>query len=234
MISFDVSRRAMRAILHGILGGGVALACGGADPQGAASVDALTTKVEIAEFTGGDALRCVFSAPGLELCSWRIVEGDPAWAALAEGSADGGDLNLVCELPLDGSPRADGSCRAHARSASATAGGGTLPPVGAAGSLESQRDAERRLGEALSVREISHLVGDAPERCRTGAEVQTCEWSVAEGAGGYGLLAALVDDAGSGSVVRLRCVVPLDGEARAADSCDAAWADADPAGSDLP
>src|SRR3990172_6066791 len=100
--------------------------------------------------------------------------------------------------------------------------------VGAAGSLESHREAERRLGEALSVLEISHLIGDAPERCRTSADVQTCEWSLVEGAAGYGLLTALVDDAGSGSAVRLRCVVPLDGAARAADSCGAAWADSDP------
>ncbi len=233
MTPWEVSRRAARPGLCGVLAAAILVACGGADPQGTASVDAFTTKVEIADFAGGEAVRCVFSAPGLELCTWRIVEGAEAWAALADASGSGGDLNLVCELPLDGGPRAEGSCRAHVRSARA-AGAGGLPPVGAAGSLESQRDAEQRLGEALSLQEISHLVGDAPERCRTGPGVQTCEWSVAEGAAGYGLLAALVDDAGSGSSVRLRCVVPLDGAARAADSCGAAWADSHPAGPDEP
>jgi hypothetical protein len=232
MIGFEGSRRATCAVLGSALAGAVALACGGADPQGIASVDELGTKAAIAEFAGAEADRCVFSAPGLELCTWLVDEGDPAWDALADASGTGGDLNLVCELPLDGSPRTDGSCRAHARSAQA-AGGGPLPPVGAPGSLESRRDAERKLGEALSVRDISHLVGDAPERCRTGPEVQTCEWSAAEGAAGYALLAALVDDAGSGSAVRLRCVLPLDG-ARAADSCDVAWSNPDPAGPSSP
>ena len=219
-------------LVRAALGGAVVavcVACGGADTKGIASIDELGTKAEIVDFAGAEAVHCVFSAPGLELCSWRVVEGDAAWDALSDESAGGGDLNLVCELPLDGSPRADGSCRIHSRSAQAGSGE-SLPPVGAAGSLESQRDAERKLGEALSVREISDLVGDAPERCRTGAQVQTCEWSVAEGAAAYGLLAALVDDAGSGSAVRLSCIVPLDGAARAADSCDVAWTEPNPAG----
>ena len=39
-----------------------------------ASVDALATKVDIAEFAGGEAARCVFSSPGLELCGGGKVE----------------------------------------------------------------------------------------------------------------------------------------------------------------
>jgi len=221
-----LQRRATRAF-RVALAAAVPLACGGANQSGTAHLEDLTTRVAISEFVGGDAERCVFSAPGLELCTWLIEEGDDAWPALAETSVAGGDLNLLCELPLDGSPRADGSCHAHARSAQA-AGPASLPPVGAAGSLENRREAEKRLGEALTILEISRLIGDAPETCRTGQEVQTCEWSAAEGSAGYALLAALVDDAGSGPAVRLRCVVPLDGAARATDSCGAAWADSDP------
>jgi hypothetical protein len=220
------AQRAARPVFHAAITAAALFACGGAEPQGLASVDALATKVEIADFAGGEAARCVFSSPGLELCAWRIGKGDAAWTALADAGT-GGDLNFLCELPIDGSPRAAGSCSAHARGAE-TAASGSLPPVGAAGSLEGRRDAERRLGDALTVLAISHLIGDAPERCRTGAEVQTCEWSLAEGASGYALLASLVDDAGSGSAVLLRCIVPLDGSARAADSCGAVWADSDP------
>jgi hypothetical protein len=233
MEPFDDSRGAVRPGLRAGRLGALAVACGGlacgsGEPLRTAGIDAPATKVEIADFAGGEAERCVFSAPGLELCAWRIPEDADAWAALAGPDGAEGDLNLVCELPLDGSPRAEGSCRTHARSAQTAAGGDELPPVGASGSLEGRRRAEQRLGEALTVRQLSHLVGDAPERCRTGAGVQTCEWSVPEGAAGYGLLASLVDDAGSGSVVRLRCVLPLDGEARSADSCQAAWVDSEP------
>lgn len=198
-----------------------------ADERGGSSValDALETKVEVVAFAGGEPARCVFSAPGLELCTWSLRSGDDAWAALAGDAEIAGDLNLLCELPIDGSPRAEGSCRAHPRSVHAASEAEGLPPVGAAGSLENRREAERRLGEALTVLELSHLIGDAPERCKTGSSVQTCEWSLAEGAAGYGLLASLVDDAGSGSTVRLRCVLPLDGAARSTDSCETAWSD---------
>jgi hypothetical protein len=212
-----------RAIAAG-LALGILVACGGEEPRSSAELDALRTKIEIAEYAGGDAARCVFSAPDLELCTWRIEEGQAAWAALSQPGI-GGDLNLLCELPIDGSPRADGSCRAHPRSSQAAARESALPPVSAAGSLEGRSSAEQRLAEALTVRALSDLVGDAPDRCKTNLESQTCEWSVGEDAAGYGLLAALVDDAGSGSVVRLRCAVPLDGSARATDSCGATWAE---------
>ena len=216
----------LRAVVQVGLVAAFAAACGGGDRAGGvAALDESTTKVELAAFAGDEPLRCVFSAPGLELCAWQIRSGDDAWTALAADAEAAGDLNLLCELPLDGSPRAEGSCRVHSRSVHATSDAEGLPPVGAAGSLENRREAERRLGEALTVLALSHLVGDAPERCKTGASVQTCEWSLAEGAAGYGLLASLVDDAGSGSTVRLRCVLPLDGAARRTDSCEAAWAD---------
>jgi hypothetical protein len=204
----------------------VAVACGdgdGIDSLGA--LDARTTKVELAEFAGGAAARCVFSAPGLELCAWTIDPDNDAWAALAVDVETEGDVILLCELPLDGSPRAEASCRSHPLAVQSASGAGGLPPVGAAGSLENRRAAEQRLAEALTVRALSDLVGDVPLRCRTGPTAQTCEWSLAEGLAGYGLLAALVDDAGSGSTVRLRCVLPLDGAARSTDSCEAAWTD---------
>jgi hypothetical protein len=204
----------------------LATACGSGDRAGgSAALDALTTKAAVAEFAGGEASRCVFSAPGFELCSWSIGTGNDAWSELVADVEIEGDLVLLCELPLDESPRAEGSCLAHPRAVQAASSTGGLPPVGAAGSLEHRRESERRLGEALTVRALSHLVGDAPERCKTGSSVQTCEWNLGEGAAGYGLLASLVDDAGSGSTVRLRCVLPLDGAARSTDSCEAAWSD---------
>ena len=222
---FDGIRRWSGPGLGAGLVGAVAVACGGGERTGGATaLDARTTKVEVAGFAGGEAARCVFSAPGLELCTWGIATQNDAWSALAANAETEGDLILLCEFPLDGSPRAEGSCRAHPAVQAASDAGG-LPPVGAAGSLENRREAERKFGEALTVRALSHLVGDAPVRCKTGSTVQTCEWSLAEGAAGYGLLASLVDDAGSGSTVRLRCVLPLDGAARSTDSCEAAWTD---------
>src|SRR5262245_14897709 len=159
--------------------------CGAAEPAGEASLDGRATKSEISQLAGAEPVRCVFSAPGLELCSWRVDMGDPAWASLASGDG-AGDLNLVCELPIDGKPRSPDSCGAHPRLEHAAAEA-SLPPVGAAGALERRREAERELGGALTLRDLSHLVGDAPDRCKTGLGTQTCEWSLPEGAAGYRL-----------------------------------------------
>src|SRR5262245_35092891 len=134
MTPFYVAHRAAGPVVLAAVSAALLFACGGAEPGGLAGVDEFTTKVEIAEFAGGDAERCVFSSPGLELCVWRIAKGDDAWSALADADASSGDLNLLCELPIDGSPRAEDSCRVHARGVHAEAGGG-LPPVSAAGSL---------------------------------------------------------------------------------------------------
>ena len=201
----------------------LALGCGAGEPAAEGPLESRATKAEISQFAGAEPARCVFSAPNLELCSWKIDVGDPAWESLAQGEG-AGDLNLVCELPIDGSPRSAESCGAHPR-LERTAAEASLPPVGAAGSLERRREAERRLGSALTLRDLAHLVGDAPDRCKTGLGTQTCEWSLPQGATGYLLVSALVDDAGSGEAVRLRCVLPLDGSARSAESCGAVWAE---------
>src|SRR5215470_5770175 len=113
----------------------LALACGSGDPTGEAAIEARTTKGELTALAGAGPLRCVFSAPGLELCSWRIEVGNSAWKPLA-GAGGAGDLNLVCELPIDGSARSADSCRAHPRLDQAAVEEASLPPVGAPGSLE--------------------------------------------------------------------------------------------------
>jgi len=217
-----VGRAAAAAACAG-LAAGFSLGCSRGESLAIDALEARTTRAEISEYAGGEAERCVFSAPDLELCSWRLGPEDPAWASQASAVATDGEVNLVCELPIDGSPRAPGSCRPHARAAqTATAGRGELPAVSAPGTLEARREAEQRLARAATLRELAHAVGDAPDRCRTGAGVQTCEWNLAEGVAGYALVAALVDAADPGAAVRLSCVLPLDGSTREARACSAA------------
>jgi hypothetical protein len=188
------------------------LGCAGSGPATQADLDASATKVELSEFAGREPERCVFSAPSLELCSWRLGETDRGWAVLAQPLGARNDLNLVCEIPIDGSPRAQGSCTGHALVAA------QLPAVSAgAGADEARREAaEQRLAAALTVRDLSDLLGDAPDKCLTGMGVQTCAWSVSEGAAGYAMVAALSTQPGA---LELRCLVPLDGSPRASDSC---------------
>ncbi|MEE9608845.1 MAG: hypothetical protein V3U03_13980 [Myxococcota bacterium] len=218
---FDGGEIMMHSILGATLVWGAALlllGCAGSGPATQADLDASATKVELIEFAGHEPERCVFSAPSLELCSWRLGESDRGWAVLAEPLGAHSDVNLVCEIPIDGSPRAEGSCSGYALAAS------KLPAVSApAGVAEARREAAaQRLAAARTVRELSDLLGDAPDKCLTGMGVQTCAWSLSEEVAGYELVAALATSPGA---LELRCLVPLDGSPRASDSCTVEEAD---------
>ena len=195
-----------------VSGAALLLGCAGSNPATQADLEASATKVELSEFAGREPERCVFSAPSLELCSWRLHESDRGWAVLAEPLGARSDVNLVCEIPINGSPRAEGSCTGHAH------GAGKLPavsaPVGAAGA--HREAAAQQLAAASTVRELSDLLGDAPDKCLTGMGMQTCAWSLTEDVAGYALVAALATSPGP---LELRCRVPLDGGPRASDSC---------------
>lgn len=188
------------------------LGCAGSGPATQADLDASATKTELSEFAGREPERCVFSAPSLELCSWRLQEVDRGWAVLAEPLGASGGVNLVCEVPIDGGPRTEGSCVGHALAA------GKLPAVSATGGApgEHREAAAQRLAAARTVRELSELLGDAPDKCLTGMGVQRCAWSLSEEMPGHELVAELATAPGA---LELSCLVPLDGSPRAADSC---------------
>ena len=74
--------------------------------------------------------------------------------------------------------------------------------------------------------ELSHAVGDVPQRCLTGANQQTCVWLLMPGTGGH---ARLTDGLENPSPVVVRCSLPLDGSPRSASSCASATLSPDPA-----
>jgi hypothetical protein len=67
------------------------------------------------------------------------------------------------------------------------------------------------------VTQLSHLAGDAPDACRLGIRSQTCSWTIRDDAENFMLFAAL---APGEATVELRCVLPVDGSRRVANSCD--------------
>jgi hypothetical protein len=179
-------------------------------------------------FTGDQPERCVFAAPGRELCTWQL-------SGRLFGPTDdpvvGGGVNLICELPSGASAdlfESSGSCRAHPRSTPA----GDLPAVSAAPPAGHQTPA-LELGKARTATSISHLLGDGPKRCKTRRDDllgdgpkrcktrrddQICDWELKQAAVGFAALAPLARP-GSGPV-RLRCLLPLDGSSRRPSSCD--------------
>lgn len=167
---------------------------------------------DVASAASGKPERCVFSAPGMQLCTWDY-EGDPARLGLSEVALD---PRIVCELPIAGGDD-ERVCAAH--------GGQALPAVSAPGAPEAasasgfgdMRHALGELADAQTLAALSHLIGDVPATCRTGLGIQTCSWSISDRLEGYPLIAALVEVEQN---AELSCVLPLDGSPRAANSCE--------------
>ena len=211
----SIRRRPGVVVMLGV-GAGLALVLAAAAPGGEVPEEpplAGLTRDLVVSFTGDQPERCVFAAPGRELCTWQLPgrlfgpEDRPA--------SDGG-VNLICELPIGVSAdllESSGACRAHPRSMPA----GDLPAVSAAPPPGHQTPA-LELGEARTATSISHLLGDGPRRCKTRRNDQVCDWELGRAAVGYAALAPLART-GDGPV-RLRCLLPLDGSPRQPSSCD--------------
>ena len=206
------------------------LACASVPPEAPPLADfaAVRRKDDVIRFTGFAPTRCTWSRPGNELCSWRLANRNGAWWTLAPTLPTEYQLNLVCEFPSDGSPRAK-PCAIYPRKSrpfTATA------PVAAAGSDAersyrapapegegdlAREEAQRALDAVGTVREVVELVGDAPDLCvRVGERSRECVWNAGNQAQGYELLAATID---TDERVQLHCTFPEDGSPRAAGSC---------------
>jgi hypothetical protein len=184
------------------------------------------SRVEVERFAGGSPDRCVFSAPDREMCRWRI-EGRVIRAGGTGESSVASGVNLLCELPIDPASPETGFCNVHALEPGAAArlaqteGLASLPPVSAAHPEPIAAPLDPlalavALSEARTLRDLSRLLGDIPESCRTGAGVQTCRWELSEGSVGEMLFASAP---GMARPVELLCRLPLDGSARPAESC---------------
>jgi hypothetical protein len=177
---------------------------------------------EIAAVTrvaGGPPDRCFVAAPDRQVCRWHVQGRLMSGKRPTRPGGEAG-LYLVCELRR-GEAEAP-ACVAHALDAvGARLQEPTgLPPVSAASGsdpLEGRRTRARiELSVARTLPELSHLVGDVPDRCRTGLGIQHCEWQLRPGSAGHERLAGL---AATDAALALRCALPLDGAPREIDDC---------------
>lgn len=208
----SIRRRPGILVMIGV--GAIALVLAAAGPEGEVLAEeplAGLTRDLVVAFTGEQPQRCVFAAPGRELCTWQL----PGRLFRPEDEAQaGGGVNLVCDLPIGVSSDLEedsGACRAHPRALpdELPAVSAPPPPGHAPPALE--------LAQARTATSISHLVGDGPKRCKTRRDDQICDWELERTGVGYAALASLTDP-GSGPI-RLRCLLPLDGSPRRPSSC---------------
>ena len=184
---------------------------------------------EVIRFVDSTPDRCTWSRPNHEICSWRLGNREKAWWTLAPTVHTDYQVNVLCELAIDGSP-SERACEVYPRKSGAFP---ATAPVAAAGAPESSvpaglpsaesaharsaESAQRALDEARSVWEVSDLVGDAPDHCfAADGESQVCVWNAGNQVRGYAILAAIAD---TSERVRLSCSFPSDGSPRAWESC---------------
>lgn len=190
------------------------------------------TKSTIRLLVGIRAERCVESSPTTELCQWSLRDRDSGWQPLARAIRTRDRVALVCELPIDGTARIDGSCTAYPQRSNRSmfkpkgAGPGRNPKGGlrkkrAAARGENQKIAQAWLDGAHTLAEMSHLLGALPSVCEPPVNGErVCVWRATARIYGHGTIAASIEAAGS-KKVRLHCRFPVDGSGRAPDSCGA-------------
>lgn len=172
--------------------------------------DSVAGDVDPASLGGGAPDRCVFAAPDLELCRWEF-QGRLFAAGTDAPRPPVRLIHLICELPLGAQESAEPRCRIHTRVPS------PLPPVAASGPQERPLRGLQALHPARTLAELSHALGDIPERCQTGAGQQTCVWLLRPGSNGHRHL-----EGSEGEPLLLRCALPLDGSPRSSGSCSTA------------
>jgi hypothetical protein len=176
----------------------------------ASLLDPSRTKAELISQLSMPPERCVHSRPGYEICGWILSAKSPSWRPLADAASTNYKLNVLCELPTAaGVQRQLDSCGVYPRIA--------LPYEQARSVSERKLEATQSLASALTLFELSQLVGSAPEECwKRSATHQRCTWLVSDQTPGHALIAAVI---GEERRVRLLCFVSYDGEARSPGSC---------------
>ena len=200
----------------------ITVACATENPRLGVRADAIsgfTTQVQLNEGLGSGPRRCVRSRAGHQLCGWIVTNRSAIWEPLAEELDTPRRINVLCELPDDGSPRAADACTAYARVATSSArmraflSGEPEPEDGNV----SGADAQRALDDARTVVALSRLVGDIPGQCLpVDPRTQRCEWALNNQSPGFRLVAATLD---TKKAVVLTCELPADGTDRSDDGC---------------
>jgi hypothetical protein len=185
---------------------------------------------ELSEFVGMLPERCLKSSLDTDLCQWSAGNQLPGWQPMAAAIGTRDRVNLVCELPSSGAPRAPASCSIHPRrsnrySWSVPTGRktktGPRPSETASQARERNRSiANTWIEQARTLTELSRLMGAIPESCTLqsdGAE-QSCLWRTDDQTFGHGTLVAWIDVSKS-KKIRFHCRLPLDGSPRGPASC---------------
>ena len=185
---------------------------------------------QLDQFVGVVPSLCLQSTPTTELCEWHASAHSAGWRAMANAIGTGDRLNLICELPISGEPRAPGSCTVHPRRSNRYSW--KLPSMAGTKNSASRvavaevraryRDtADQWMAEANTLVLLSRLMGAIPDECsRSTGKEQFCTWRTTSHTFGHGTLMVWIE-AKKRKRIRLYCTLPADGSPRAFNSCHA-------------
>jgi hypothetical protein len=84
----------------------------GGREQALRALEEARTLAALSSLVGDLPHSCREEVPGTRTCIWRVSNREAGYGLLAAAADANGQLRLVCEIPVDGGPRAAGSCRA--------------------------------------------------------------------------------------------------------------------------
>jgi hypothetical protein len=187
-------------------------------------------KNDLSAFVGDPPAICLKSSPTTWLCQWRAGRRQPGWDSLAAAIRTNDYINLLCELPLDGSARAADSCTAHPRRSNRFSWeypkkkgkGARIKPEEIARMREQNRKiADQAIANATTLVELSRLMGTTPDWCSPRAEEQQlCLWRTTNQTFGHGTLAMWIGESKRKKIL-FQCALPTNGTKRAPGSCTA-------------
>lgn len=192
-------------------------------------------RASLSKLLGTGAERCVETSVRFIHCAWHLRNKHTGWSEIARVLKTRQRVAVICELPRDGSERALGSCVARPqesnRSMFVTAsspGPSSRKGVRRRNSADANASkeayaaiAKNWLEGARTIAELTRLMGALPDSCERGMglkDEQVCVWKTTKRTYGHGTVAAS-EMASLSKKMILRCVLPLDGSARDADSC---------------
>jgi len=184
-----------------------------------------STQSQMTLFAGTSPTRCTTVSSDTAICVWPLSKKESGWYPLAKALDTGDRLNLVCELPRDDSPRAKHSCSVHSQRSNRSYYKQMVRQA-KPGSLSSRNkiratlvpQARKHLDFAQKAFQLSTLVGDAPDHCRSEERHYVCLWRASARTYGHGTLAMTIA-ADLSKKVRMTCRLPADGSPRAPESC---------------
>jgi hypothetical protein len=190
---------------------------------------AARTGDQLTLFAGRAPRICLDALPSSRLCEWQLAKRDAGWVELAATVPTEDKINLLCLLPADGSDRGPDSCAVFPRRSNRYLY--DMPYSGPASRNEKgedraqararyQQQASAELARAQTLMQLVSLMGAAPDSCADlGDGTRGCAWLATSMIYGHGTLAFSLP-ASTEDRVRMRCVLPADGSARAPGSCD--------------